>query len=242
MKKIIRNLCVLATALMCILMCIPSVSAKSVFDDATAVQGGKKYSFSLSSKSEQKCFKIEITKKGELVFKVNSDAEFTYVHVYDSDFTELDFNNVDVTSGKSEKDIYTNRVRSDSKTGKTVAKYTYSVNKGTYYIQFSYGKSINKHSYGKYSLSILSPESDNEKKSDSVDTNSIKLTLSAGDSISLGAIENGKDCTSAKWSTSDEKIAKVSSKGIITAVKEGSCTITWKSKTGSFTIYINVTK
>lgn len=243
MKKVKKSLYLLAAALMCIFMCIPSVSAANVFDGASKVEGGKKYSFSLSSKKEQVCFKIDIAEKGDLVFKVNSDAEWTYVHVYDSEYSEIEFDEIDVTSGKYIS--YQGRVNYDSKTGTTVAKYTYPVKKGTYYIQFTnngVSSSLNKYSHGKYSISILSPNGNSsEVKSDKSDA-SVKLTLSAGDKISLGAVSGGKSVASAKWSTSDEKIAKVNSKGQVTAIGAGTCMITWKSDSAKFNVYIEVTK
>ena len=42
--------------------------------------------------------------------------------------------------------------------------------------------------------------------------------------------------------TSIKNIAKVSAKGQVTAVKEGTCKITWKDGSKSFSVYINVTK
>lgn len=245
MKKLKRNLCVVIAAMMCIFMLIPSVSAASVFDKASAVEGGKKYSFSLSKKKEQVCFKIDIAEKGDLVFKVNSDSEWTNVHVYNSDYSEIDYDDLDVTSGKYDSSWDT--VRYDSKTKKAVAKYTYPVKKGTYYIQFICPSlsTMSKYSYGKYSLSIISPNGDSasvkENKSETSD-NTVKISLAVGDKISLGAMTDGKDCASAKWCTSDKNIAKVSAKGQVTAVKEGTCKITWKDGSKSFSVYINVTK
>lgn len=58
-----------------------------------------------------------------------------------------------------------------------------------------------------------------------------KLTLTEGDTEQLTATvtPNGADKT-VTWTTSNESVAKVSSKGVVTAVKAGTATITCHAK------------
>lgn len=78
----------------------------------------------------------------------------------------------------------------------------------------------------------------------SVTLNKTTLTLKEGDSETLVATVKPDDATdkTVTWSTSDEAIAKVDNNGKVTAVKEGSATITAKAGEKSTTCSVTVEK
>ncbi len=74
--------------------------------------------------------------------------------------------------------------------------------------------------------------------------NKTKLTLKEGDSETLLATIKPDDATdkTVTWSTSDEAIAKVDDNGKVTAVKEGTATITAKAGEKTATCAVSVSK
>lgn len=73
--------------------------------------------------------------------------------------------------------------------------------------------------------------------------NKKSATLKAGNTLQLTATITPANTTnkSVTWSSSNTKVATVSSKGLVTAVAGGSCTITAKSTSGSFTAKCTIT-
>lgn len=76
-----------------------------------------------------------------------------------------------------------------------------------------------------------------------VSLNKSSFTVEAGKTYTLKANVKPSDASnkSVKWSSSDTKIAKVSSSGVVTGVKSGKVTITAKTVDGSFTAKCTVT-
>lgn len=230
MKKIIA---VITSAVLACCMCVVSASAAGIDETAVSIQSGKTYSGKIKQDSVDN-YKIKVSSKGELKISFTSYLENMFIFVYDSDFQRMDADEVSLTSGKW-FDNYS--VDYDKNTGLSKGTEIYDVNPGTYYIQIKGQYSRNT---GKYKFSVKTPgDSTNTAVSNSSGA-SIKLNMEAGDKISLSAVTSGKNVSSAKWSSSDSKVAKVSTKGKVTAVKAGSCTVTWSSGSESFTVYIEV--
>lgn len=72
---------------------------------------------------------------------------------------------------------------------------------------------------------------------DSTYINVSKISLEAGSSYQLSLIDSHGKTT---WSSSSSKIAKVNSKGLVTAKGEGTCTITAKNGTKKYTCKVTV--
>ena len=70
--------------------------------------------------------------------------------------------------------------------------------------------------------------------------NTILIYMDEGDKMYLGSISDNTVLSSAKWTSSDTSIAKVSSSGKVTAVSEGMCAIAWINGSQSFVFYIYV--
>ena len=74
-----------------------------------------------------------------------------------------------------------------------------------------------------------------EVKVTSVKVSESEITLKKGETYTIKATISPKDASNKKvtYSSSDKNVAKVSSKGVITAVKNGTATITVKAADGS---------
>ena len=74
-----------------------------------------------------------------------------------------------------------------------------------------------------------------EVKVTSVKVSESEITLKKGETYTIKATVSPKDASNKKvtYSSSDKNVAKVSSKGVITAVKNGTATITVKAADGS---------
>lgn len=78
--------------------------------------------------------------------------------------------------------------------------------------------------------SILTTQAAKRIKSKSVSLETTKVTLSVGDVVTLRANMNPVNSTDTiKWSSSNKKTATVNQYGVVTALKEGSVTITAKT-------------
>lgn len=68
----------------------------------------------------------------------------------------------------------------------------------------------------------------------------LKIYPEEGDSLKVGALVSGKNASSVKYSSSNSKIAKVTTKGKIKALSVGNAIITVKSGNTSIKIYVVV--
>ncbi|MCM1418367.1 MAG: Ig-like domain-containing protein [Bacteroides sp.] len=66
----------------------------------------------------------------------------------------------------------------------------------------------------------------------------LKITLDEGDTIRLGAILDPEDAEEPKWTSSNKKVATVSSSGKVKAISEGTATI--KCRSGGKTLKIKL--
>ena len=231
MKKFISIVFAAMLTLFCV--AVP-VKADSIFDTAKSIEAGKKYSNKINDTTKSHNYKIQVDGKGTMSITITSDLNYLDFEVFDSDGTKLSPDKKDIKTGSVSFDnitYYTNNT-----TGTFKGTISFSVKKGTYYLHF--GRPSYLYPNGKFSFSVKTPDGKG-KETVSAPKSSIRVYMEKGNKIDLSAVASGKDVT-AKWSSSNEKVAKVNSKGTITAVSKGTCTITWKSSSATFTIYIEV--
>lgn len=228
--------CITAVLLMFICFAVP-VKADSIFDSAKEVTNGKKYTAKLSEKEKNHSYKVNVNSKGTLIVSITSDVKYMDFYVYDSDGTQIDEDSKEIKTGnyKTTWDGGKTSV-TDGNTGTFKGDIKYSVKKGTYYLYFKRTPYLEHN--GKFSFSVKTPDS-SSSSSVSAPKATVKLYMDAGSKVDLGAVSSGKDVT-ASWTSSDSKVAKVSSKGTVTAVSSGTCTITWKNGSTSFIVLVEV--
>ncbi len=108
--------------------------------------------------------------------------------------------------------------------------------KGTYYFS---AKNV-WYGSGKLKLTAKFPTSDESSSDAKIDA--LTLSVKKGTSLSFGTMITGTaDLSVIKWTTSDKKVATVSSTGVVKAVAKGSATITAKIGSSSVKIVIKVT-
>ncbi len=220
MKRKHRLFAVLTTLLLGLMMCAVNVSALGMEDSAVYLSSGSKKSFILSDDwNEHTYFTFTLPKDGEINITCRTEC-YSYCGLLDSTGKDIVHYYTDVGSG-----------------GLAVREMKKTLTKGTYYIAISRGSSQGS---GSGDIVVTYPGgSSGDSKASNSSKNSIKIYLEVGDRIDLGAVTGSKDIN-AKWSSSDSKVAKVNSKGRVTAKGAGTCVITWKSGSESFSIYIEV--
>lgn len=226
-KKITAAL--LSALIMLSALCV-TVSAENIFEDSKEIKANTSYSGKLGNDGKYTyMYKIKVSESGDMVLHLTSCVGTATLSVYDSDGAEVDISSDNIKSGK----IDGKWVKSGD-SGIFKGNLTYKVKPGTYY--FKIGQYWGQDSFKFY---VTLPDSGDSSQT-KISNTTIMLNMSAGDKIDLSAVKSGKVKSDATWSSSDKKIAKVSSKGVITAVKAGECTITWKSGSTSFSILVNV--
>ncbi len=234
MKKITKILSVFMAAVM-------MVTALSVtaFADATskakAIDSGKKISYT-PELGEERLYKVELSKAGNLKLNITSASFGTFVTVYDSDMAEeFKPEKIEKTAGhiygSPEVNIYIS-------TGAAKSKCTieYKLKKGTYIIAVRTGQngSVN----GKTSVSFTYPQAESTEESAAI--TSFTITLKKGSTLQLGTILSGDGTVT--WSTSKKAVATVTTKGKVTAKGAGTAVITAKTGSSSMKITIKVTE
>ncbi len=230
---------ILITAITAVTMCIVPVSADSIFDTAKEITSGKSYKITLEDEGDVSDYKVEVSDKGTLSINFTSNMEYLNIFVMDSDGASIKLSDKEAKSGRYYNDNYGFKWNEELEVCNASAKY--SVKKGTYYIRFkrcSITKTVKGSGDLKFSVSY--PGESNEKVSDSSAKDCITIYLDKGDTLQLGALFGGKENSSIKWSSSDKKVAKVSSKGVVKAAAEGKTVITAKSGKKSVSIVVIV--
>ena len=175
------------------------------FDTATALTVDKNHALALQLEEDEDYF-VYTTNKITGIYKftcknTSKAGEEVMVVVYDSKQKELDSFSVEP--------------------GKSVSKnYKWAKNK-KYYVQVS-GFNTTAQYTMKLAGTYVHPKTVKLNKTSLVLKKKKKATLK------INAKPAGAVVKNVKWSTSNKKIAKVSSKGIVTAVKKGSAKITCK--------------
>lgn len=236
MKKITKILSVLMAAVMLMAaLCVPA-SAASNLKSAKMIDSGKKISYT-PELGEERLYKVELSKAGNLKLNITSASFGTIVTVYDGDMAEeFKPEKIEKTAGhiygSPEVKIYISSGAAASK-----CALEYKLKKGTYIIAVRTGQngSVN----GKTSVTFTYPQ-DKSESSDSAKITSFTVTLKKGGALQLGTILSGDG--TVKWSTSKKAVATVSSKGKVTAKAKGTAVITAKTGDSSMKITIKVTE
>lgn len=245
MKKILKILSAIMSAVILITtLCVP-VSAASIEDTAKAIDSGKKISFTPKSDTvfggPYYDYKVTLSEKGTLKLAFATKAEKIFVTVLNSDGKWLKISDKNASSGS----IYQSSLNGETwlSWNRNVEKFNgtlsyKSLEKGTYYVRIWTASHYDVK--GKMSVSFSYPQ---EKEADEKAEGKISylsVTLKKGNTLQLGAVIDGDGTVT--WSTSKKAVATVTSKGKITAKAAGTATITAKLGSSSVKIKIKVTE
>lgn len=239
MKKITKVLSVLMAAVMLMTaLCVPA-SAASIEDTAKKISSGSKVSGTMY-KGESLAFKVNVNKKGILKINFTAKCEYMDVYVYDKNGNKIDESDVQYVSGNSWSiyDIGESYIDFEwnEKVEKIQANLQYTVEKGTYYIEFYRGRSADGS--GKLNFTATFPSSSTSSSSSSAKISYLSIEVSKGSKMQLAAVVSAKTSQSVSWSSSKSSVVSVTSKGKITAKAKGTAVIT--AKLGSSTMKIRI--
>lgn len=235
---------ILAVALAAVMtaaaLMIPA-SAASIADTAKSKKSGESFTIKLNT-GDYHDYKVKLTKGGDLKINLTSAAQTTYIYVYDTAGNKLlpTASACKDTTGNSYQDSLFDKYTYCSWSS-AMEKYkgliTYSdLDKGTYYIRIY--KTGSYSGQGKATVKFTFPgesaESDDSSDAKSSGASAIQIVLEEDDSLTLTTTGSG----TVKWSSSDESVATVSSKGKVRAKSVGTATIT--AKIGSSTEKIQI--
>ncbi|MCM1335467.1 MAG: Ig-like domain-containing protein [Bacteroides sp.] len=225
-----------ATALM-----IPA-AADSIADTAKSKTSGSSFSIKLAD-GKNHDYKVKLTKSGDLKINLTSAVATTNIYVYDTDGNSLlpTASACKDTTGNSWQNSFSKYTYCNW--NNTMEKYkgliTYTdLDKGTYYIRINRGAYTSYSGQGKVTLKFTFPGETEDSDDADGEITMLEIALDKGDSLALSAVMSGDG--SVKWSSSDEAVATVSSKGKVTAKAKGTATITAKSGSSSQKIRVKV--
>ena len=219
------------------------VGAESILDTKTTLPNGKKITISCKGgdiiQDIVKNYKLKITKSGKLSISYTTDGvQEIYISLFDSDGAPIASDTAEAKSGSCRYSSWNKNTEiwwnSSSKVG--TGKITYDLKKGTYYLKVV----CDDYNEGKFKFTPKYPTS--EEGSSDAKIDALTLSVKKGTKLSFGTMITGTaDLSDIKWTTSDKKIATVSSTGTVKAVAKGSATITAKIGSSSVKIVIKVT-
>lgn len=244
MKKFVKILSVLMSAVILVTaLCVP-VSAASIEDTAKAIDSGKKVSLTLKEAQLLKCtyydYKVTLSEKGTLKLSFSSNVSRTGVKVLDSNGNPVELSSKSVSTGSA---YYYSRGYANLIWNSTMENFKGSISyksleKGTYYVRIWAETSATVK--GKTSVSFSYPQETEEETASEGKISYLSVTLKAGDTLQLGAVVDGEGTVT--WSTSKKAVATVTTKGKITAKSAGTAIITAKLGSSSVKIKVKVTE
>lgn len=243
MKKFVKILSVLMSAVILVTaLCVP-VSAASIEDTAKAIDSGKKVSFTPENKAgypKYKDYKVTLSEKGTLKLTFDSVAQYLYVVIYNSNGEKVELSDKTASTGSVSYSSYSKKatLKWNSTIEKLKGTLSYkSLPKGTYYVRIW---TEYPWETGKTSVSFTYPQETEEETASEGKISYLSVTLKAGDTLQLGAVVDGEGTVT--WSTSKKAVATVTTKGKITAKSAGTAIITAKLGSSSVKIKIKVTE
>ena len=216
--------------------------AESMLDAKTTLPNGKKITISCdgTNSSVERYYKFKVSQKGNFTidYSLNCVQEVD-IYICDSDGIKIASDKTEAKTGDCSYNDYYGEVslRSEIYTTKLGAgKVTYFLKKGTYYMMIK----CTNFEKGKFKFTPKYPTSEEGASDAKIDA--LTLSVKKGTKLSFGTMITGTaDLSDIKWTTSDKKIATVSSTGTVKAVAKGSATITAKIGSSSVKIVIKVT-
>lgn len=236
-KRLLSCLLAGATAISMMFVGTVSAGAESIENTAKLISSGSKVSGTMYD-GESLTYKVNVNKKGILKINFTAKCDYLAVFVYDKNGNRVNESDVEYVSGKSWSiydigesyiDFGWNEILE-----KIVANLQYTVDKGTYYIEFYSGRDF--EGSGKLNFTATFPSS--SSYSSSAKIRYLSMTLKKGSSIQLGTVLTSSTSSATKWSTSNSSVVSVTSKGRITAKKKGTAIIT--AKLGSSTAKLRI--
>ncbi len=217
MKKILAALSAVLLALLCI--CVP-VNAHELEKNAKDFASGTSLKLSVPDIDGKKCkdFRIVLSKKGKLNIKLTCEVSAVYVRLYDEDGEEIKY-----------------WIETSNSAGISKIESSIELDKGTYYVRID---RTHRTGSGDAKLTMTYPSS--KSASSSKGSSLPAVVLKKGGKVELGALAGGKDGGEVELSTSDKKVAKVDSDGVVTAVSSGTAVITVKNGKNSYKIGVIV--
>lgn len=242
-KKIIAA--ALAAVVTAAALMLPA-SAESIADTAKSKKSGDSFSIKLNNTDDHD-YKVKLTKSGDLKINLTSAAATTNIYVYDADGNKLlpTSSACKDTTGKSYKSTFSSYTycewNSAMEKYKGVITYT-DLDKGTYYIRINKGSYVSYSGQGKATIKFTFPgeaaDSDDSDSASDGEITMLQFTLEEDDDLTLSAVKKGSG--TVQWTSSDESVATVNSRGRVRAVSEGTAVITAKCGSSTQKIQIRV--
>ena len=212
-------------------------SAESIADTAKSKKSGDSFSIKLNNTDDHD-YKVKLTKSGDLKINLTSAAATTNIYVYDADGNKL----LPTSSACKDTTGYTYcEWNSAMEKYKGVITYT-DLDKGTYYIRINKGSYVSYSGQGKATIKFTFPgeaaDSDDSDSASGGEITMLQFTLEEDDDMTLSAVKKGSG--TVQWTSSDESVATVNSRGRVRAVSEGTAVITAKCGSSTQKIQIRV--
>ncbi|MGN1416494.1 MAG: Ig-like domain-containing protein [Oscillospiraceae bacterium] len=225
MNRIKKIFAVVLAAALALVICVIPSSALTMEEEAKSLKSGSTYKGTFEYQKNY-YYKIDVTKKGNIEWKISFEAYEFQLYIYDDFGKEIKF---------------TSKYGNGSNEYSGVLEGSFEVEPGRYYIQLRKDGFFGDKGSGDTKFKISYPSSSSKEVSSANSQNtSIAVYIDKGDKIQLGGFISGKEAASITWTSSDGKVAKVNSKGKVTGVSAGKAVITGKSGKTTVSIVIIV--
>ena len=237
MSKIKKIAAVMLSLVM--IVCMFSVGASaagSIYSNAKEIKSGKTTTAKLKSAGKTADYYIKTSKSGTLKITVSVNLSVFGFYVYDVNGNKLKASSKSVKSGSIENGTYYNCESGSSNAFK--GTFSFSVDKGTYYIRIERFPLSGSYGSGDVSVKATFPSSSSSSSSSSGKVSAVYVPMKVGSTMQLSADKSGSG--TVKWSSSNTSVATVNSSGKVTAKKKGTVTITAKIGSSKASVKIKV--
>lgn len=227
MKRIIKIMALALTAVMLIAVLPVTASAASIADTAKKMSLDTEYEGTLKELEDYADYKITITKSGTLTIDAELSTGYGKMNLYDADLNLVKPDKVSQTKGDiaaEDNVIFGNYYSYNDYPTEHEGYARYVVKKGTYYLRVQRLKlqglwNNDTISTGEYILKATF-------KADAVpEIQYITVKVAKGSKLELGTVMTASGGT-VTWKSGATKVATVSSKGVVKALKKGTAVIT----------------